>query len=148
MSCDLNAILSTFLTECLDSLLSPLTDLFSSLVFGIFPQCFKLAFVTLLTKIYVFITIISTTIHQSLIIASQVSSFFNSHNFCYIFLSRYCPGQITETTLLKVVDDLFFSFNKGNISILVLLGFFACLTEFITISLYSVSTLTFDCYKD
>ena len=33
------------------------------------------------------------------------------------------PGHSTETALLKVVNDLFLSLNKGNISILALLDF-------------------------
>ena len=35
----------------------------------------------------------------------------------------YRPGHSTETALLKVVDDLFLSLNKGNISVLALLDF-------------------------
>ena len=37
--------------------------------------------------------------------------------------SAYRPGHITETALLKFVDDLFLSLNKGNISVLALLDF-------------------------
>ena len=37
--------------------------------------------------------------------------------------SAYRPCHITETALLKVVDDLFLSPNKGNISVLALLDF-------------------------
>ena len=37
--------------------------------------------------------------------------------------SAYRPGHSTETALLKVVNDLFLSLNKGNISILALLDF-------------------------
>ena len=33
------------------------------------------------------------------------------------------PGHSTETALLKVVNDLFLSLNKGNISVLALLDF-------------------------
>ena len=36
---------------------------------------------------------------------------------------QYRPGHSTETALLKVVNDLFLSFNKGNISVLALLDF-------------------------
>ena len=56
---------------------------------------------------------------------SQVSSYFNTHNFYNTFQSAYRPGHSTETTLLKVVDDLFLSLSKGNISVLALLDFYS-----------------------
>ena len=37
--------------------------------------------------------------------------------------SSYRPGHSTETALLKVVNDLFLSLNKGNMSVLALLDF-------------------------
>ena len=39
------------------------------------------------------------------------------------FQSACRPGHSTETALLTVVDDLFLSLNKGNISVLALLDF-------------------------
>ena len=39
----------------------------------------------------------------------------------YTFQSAYHPGHSTETALLRVVDDLFLSLNKGDMSILDLL---------------------------
>ena len=53
----------------------------------------------------------------------QVSSYINSHNIHNTCQSAYCPGHSTETALLKVVNDLFLSLNKGNISVLALLDF-------------------------
>ena len=47
-------------------------------------------------------------------------SFFNLYN---TFQSAYRPGHSTERALLKVVDALFLSHNKGNMSILALLDF-------------------------
>ena len=44
----------------------------------------------------------------------------NLYNTCQ---SAYRPGHSTETALLKVVNDLFLSLNKGNISVLALLDF-------------------------
>ena len=50
-SCDLDAIPSKYLIECLDSILPSLTDLFnSSHASGIFPQCFRSALVTPIFK--------------------------------------------------------------------------------------------------
>ena len=56
------------------------------------------------------------------IVLCQVSSYLNSHNLYNTCQSTYRPGHSTETALLKVVDDLFLSLSKGNISVL------ACLT--------------------
>ena len=50
------------------------------------------------------------------LVLSQVSSYLNPQNL-------YNTGHITETALRKVVDDLFLSPNKGNISALALLDF-------------------------
>ena len=57
------------------------------------------------------------------LVLSQVSSYLNSHNLYNTCQSAYRPGHSTETTLLKVVNDLFLSLNKGNISVLALLDF-------------------------
>ena len=57
------------------------------------------------------------------LVLSQVSSYLNSHNLYNTCQSAYRPGHSTETALLKVVNDLFLSLNKGNISVLVLLDF-------------------------
>ena len=57
------------------------------------------------------------------LVLSQVSSYLNSHNLCNTCQSAYRPGHSTETALLKVVNDLFLSLNKGNISVLALLDF-------------------------
>ena len=42
----------------------------------------------------------------------------STHNLYNTCQSAYRPGHSTETALLKVVDDLFLSINKGNISVL------------------------------
>ena len=57
------------------------------------------------------------------LVLSQVSSYLNSHNLYNTCQSAYRPGHSTETTLLKVANDLFLSPNKGNISVLALLDF-------------------------
>ena len=56
-------------------------------------------------------------------VLSQVSSYLNSHNLYNTCQTAYRPGHSTETALLKVVNDLFLSLNKGNISVLALLDF-------------------------
>ena len=54
---------------------------------------------------------------------SHVSSYLNSHNQYNTCQSAYRPGHSTEAALLKVVNDLFLSIDKGNISLLALLDF-------------------------
>ena len=56
-------------------------------------------------------------------VLSQVSPYLKSHNHYNTCQSAYRPGHSTETVLLKVVNDLFLSINKGNISVLALLDF-------------------------
>ena len=57
------------------------------------------------------------------LVLSQVSSYINFHNPYNTFKSAHCPDHSTQTALLKVVNDLFLSLNKGNISVLALLDF-------------------------
>ena len=57
------------------------------------------------------------------LVLSQVSSYINSHNLYNTCQSAYRPGHSTETALLKVVNDMFLSLDKGNISVLALLDF-------------------------
>ena len=57
------------------------------------------------------------------LVLSKVSSYLNSHNPYNTCQSAYRPGDSTETALLKVVNDLFLSPNKGNIFVLALLDF-------------------------
>ena len=57
------------------------------------------------------------------LVLSQVSAYLNSHNLHNTGQSAYRPGHSTETALMKAVNDLFLSLNKGNISVLTLLDF-------------------------
>ena len=57
------------------------------------------------------------------LVLSQVSSNLNSHNLYNTCQSAYPPGHSTETALLKVVYDLFLSFNKVTLSVVALLDF-------------------------
>ena len=50
-----------------------------------------------------------------------MSSYLNSHNLYNTCQSAYRPGHSTEAALLKVVNDLFLSHNKGIISVQTLL---------------------------
>ena len=132
-SCELDPIPSKLLIECQDCILPSLTDLFnSSLASGIFPQCFKSALVTPILKKRCLdhndlnnyrpvsnLCFIAKILVK--LVLYKVSSYLNSHNLNNTFQSAYRPGHSTETALLKVINDLFLSLNKGNISVLALL---------------------------
>ena len=134
-SCELEPMPFKLLIECLDSILPSLTDLFkSSLASGIFPQCIKSALVTPILKKRCLdhndlnnyrpvsnLCFIAKILEK--LVLSQVSSYLNSHNLCNTCQSAYRPGHSTETALLKDLNDLFLSLNKGNISVLALLDF-------------------------
>ena len=134
-SCELDPIPSKLLIECLDYILPSLTDIFnSSLASGIFPQCFKSALVTPILKKRCLdhndlnnyrpvsnLCFIAKILEK--LVLSQVSSYLNSHNLYNTCQSAYRPGHSTETALLNVVNDLFLSLNKGNISVIDLLDF-------------------------
>ena len=136
-SCQLDPIPSKLLIECLDSILRFLTDLFNSpLVSGIIPQCFKSALVTPILKKRCLdhndfnnyrpvshLCFIANILKK--LVLYQVSAYLNSHNLYNTCQSAYRPGHSTETALLKVVNDLFLSLNKGNISVLALLDFYS-----------------------
>ena len=134
-SCDLDPNPSKLLIECLDSILPSLTDLFSSsLVSGIFPQCSKSALVTpILMKrcldhndLNNYRTVSNLCFIAKILeklVLSKDSSYRNSHNLYNTCQSAYRPSHSTEAALLKVVDYLFLSPNKGNISVLALLDF-------------------------
>ena len=51
------------------------------------------------------------------------AAYLRSHNLYNTCQSAYHPCHSTETALLKVVNDLFLSPNKGNISVIALLDF-------------------------
>ena len=57
------------------------------------------------------------------LVLSQVSAYLNSHNLHNTCQSAYLQGHSTEAALLKVVNDLFLSLDKGNISVLALPDF-------------------------
>ena len=108
-SCELDPIPSKLLIECLDSILPSLTDLFnSSLASGIFPQCFKSALVTPILK-------------KRCLDHNDLNNYRPVSNLC--FIAKILEKHSTETALLKVVNHLFLSLNKGNISVLALLDF-------------------------
>ena len=104
----------------------------SSLASGNFSQCFKSPLVTPILKKMCLdrnglnnnrpvsnLCFIANILEK--LILSQISSYLNSHNLYNTCRSAYRHGHSTETALLKVVNDMFLSLNKGNMSVLALL---------------------------
>ena len=134
-TCELDPIPSKLLIECLDYILPSLTDLFnSSLASGIFPRCLKSALVTPILKKRCLdhndlnnyrpvsnLCFIAKILER--LVLSQVSSYLSSHNLYNAWQSAYRPGHSSETALLIVVNDLFLSLNKSDISVLALIDF-------------------------
>ena len=134
-SCELDPIPSKLLIECINYIFPSLIDLLiSSLASGIFPQCFKSALVSHILKKKCLdhndlnnyrpvsnICFIANILEK--LDLSQVFSYLNYHNLYNACQSAYRPGHSTESALLKVVNDLFLSLDKGNISVLALLDF-------------------------
>ena len=132
-SCELDPIPSKLLIECLDSILPSVTDLFnSSLASDFLLHCMKSALVApIFAKRCLDHNDLNNYRHvsnlcfiakiQEKIVLSHVSAYLNSHNLYNTCQSAYRPGHSTETALLKVVNDLFLSPNKGNIYVLALL---------------------------
>ena len=129
---ELYPIPSNLLIECLDSILPSFTDLFnSSLASGIFQQCFKSALATPILNIdhndlnnyrpVSNLCFIAEILEK--LVLSKVSAYLNSHNLYNTCQSAYRPCHSTETALMKVVNDLFPSLSKGNISVLALLDY-------------------------
>ena len=155
-SCELDPITSKLLIECLDSIPPSLTDLFtSSLASSIFPQCFKSALVTPILKkrcldhndLSNYRTVSNLCFIAKILeklVLSQVSSYLNSHNLYNNCQSAYRPSHSTETDLLKVVNDLFLSPNKGNISVLALPNFSSAFDTIDHPILFTISILTLD----
>ena len=122
-SWELAPIASKLLIECLDSILPSLTNLFdSSFASGIFPQCFKSDLVTpILKKRCIGHNDLNN--YRPVSNICFISYYLISHNLYNTCQSAYHPCHWNETALLKIVNDLFLSVSKGNISALAMLDF-------------------------
>ena len=155
-SCEFDPIPFKLFIECLASIRPSLTDLFNSfLTSGILLQCFKSALVTPILKkrcldhndlnnYWPVSNLCFIAMILEKLVLSQVSDYLNSHNLYNTCQSAYRPCHSTEAALVKVVNDLFLSLNKGNISVLACLTFLQHLTQLIILSLYTDSILSLD----
>ena len=55
------------------------------------------------------------------VIAAQLTSYVEDNNLCELFQSAYRGNHSTETTLIRVHNDIVMAIDKGNSAILVLL---------------------------
>jgi hypothetical protein len=132
-TCQLDAIPTSLMIECLDAVLPAITDLFnSSLASGVFPQSFKFAHVTPILKKHNLdvnefknyrpvsnLSFLSKILEK--LALSQLTTYLTSNNLFNELQSAYRQGHSTETALLKVVNDLLLSLDKKHVALLTLL---------------------------
>ena len=131
-SCDLDRIPTRLLKSCIDSLLPPITKLINlSLSSGTFPPAFKFAHVTPLLKkpslskedLKNYRPVSNLSVMSKLIekvASSQISSFLESTNKSNNFQSAYKQLHSTETTLLKIHNDILTAMDSGKVTALTL----------------------------
>ena len=132
-SCSLDAWPTYLLKECLDILVLPITSIVNlSLSEDNFPHQFKLSIVTPLIKkpslprndrknyrAVSGLNFISSVIER--VVAYQVKEYLSNNNLNNIYQSAYKSELSTETTLLKIKNDIHLNFAEGKPTALVLL---------------------------
>jgi len=136
-TCNLDPIPTILLKECLDVLLTIITSIInSSLVNGVVPDSFKVARITPLIKKPNLdpdilshyrpvsnLPFLSKVLER--IVAAQLLDHLNACNLFPKLQSGYRKFHSTETTLLRVQNDLLESIDNGHEALLILLDFSA-----------------------
>ena len=132
-SCDLDPMPTSVLKNCLDILLTPITDIINiSMETSTFPQNFKEAHVRPLLKKTSLpknelknyrpvsnLSFISKILEK--IVANRLQAHIKNKHLCNPLQSAYRKHHSTESALLKVHNDIINSMDKGEVTALTLL---------------------------
>ena len=132
-TCELDPLPAFLLVHCRDTLLPYLSSVINnSLLSGSFPSVCKSAIVRPLLKKPTLdpellknyrpvsnLSFFSKIIEK--VVLSQLLDHLSSNNLTYLFQSAYKSGHSTETALLKITNDLLFTLDNNDISLLSLL---------------------------
>ena len=118
--------------ECLDVLLPYITKIYDSLASGTFPSHFNHSLVIPLLKKPSLdcnilknyrpvsnLSFISKILER--IVYFQFLNHITANKLIDKFQSAYKPGHITETVLIRIVNDILHAIDNGNLSLLTLL---------------------------
>ena len=134
-SCDLDPIPTSVLKNCLDILITPITDIINiSMETSTFPQNFKEAHVRPLLKKTSLpknelknyrpvglsnLSFISKFLEK--IVANRLQAHIKNNHLCNPLQSAYRKHHSTKSALLKVHNDIIISMDKGEVTALTLL---------------------------
>ena len=131
-SCDLDPIPTSVLKNCLDILITPITDIINiSMETGTFPQNFKEAHVRPLLKKTSLpknelkkrpvsnLSFISKILEK--IVANRLQAHIKNNHLSNPLQSAYRKHHSTELALLRVHNDIIISMDKGEVTALTLL---------------------------
>ena len=155
-SCDLDPIPSPLFLDCLDELIPVITDINTSLISGVVPQCFKHALVKPLLKKSNLdpellknyrqvsnLPFLSKVLER--VVLTQLMTHLETRNLHEPFQSAYRKCHSTETALLRVVNDLLQASDDGYVSILSLLDLSAAFDTIDHVILSQRLSSTFGC---
>ena len=130
-SCCLDPIPTSLIKDCADIVITPIAKIVNySIKEGSFPNCFKMAHVTPLHKrpsldrnnlknYRPVSNLISKLIEK--VVANQLNEFISHEGLLNVNQSAYKSSHSTETTLLKIQNDIAFSVDSGKAVALTLL---------------------------